>query len=1291
MTQIPEDNIRNENTSIEIPKDNTRNENLSKEKATEKNKMKQTILVKDKIKIKTLDDLGEIEEAKKHRSANRPLHKISDFNNKVNFCWCCNLPCEEKGIIEPFHYCDSVNKFSECGLGVSFYFYFFRFLIFILLICICVIVISMMVFNKHYTKGINRVCNNSFKKYGFNNLTLCEGYVTEVKEDLNVYVRFMKDWVLTFSSDNIRIYYLLHSNITGESDNAEDVIINYSFLNFFLLITVFILNIGYIILINARAKKNKFKNLSIRDYTVLISNAKHILIDYFHEMKRQNPGYVYQSQQLVENTEDFIEHVKKYILEDKDLTELKINNVNLCYDLGEFMVLRDKLERCKEKIFKIKNNPYLIKINSKKANLIKERYYYFMPLEDFGIHCLRIRDKPLKEIEKEKKELEKKIEYEIKNNYQKISEENFTGYMFVSFEYIKDKEKIMAKYPNQFFDIMLHFFKNIKYYLCCCCVSKGENIKFNKIKGIDVDDPPEPEDLYWENFKYNGRNRFIRIVIFFLICILIIGVSFCIVLGFTYWQNKITDNEKNINLFVKYLLSLFITIITAILNAVLELLLEKFTFLERHLSRTNYYLSLSVKIAIFTFLNSAVVPLIAKELAVKKRIKDISYNIDRNNLIVDDMFVMFLVNAFVTPIFWTLNIPYLIKKIRIYCLEKKKNPNQSHYMTQRQLNKLYEYPDMYISYKYAYLAKTTAMSIFYLPIFPMGFIISFLGFILGYLLELYNFTHLYKRPEMLDESITRAYTDNFIIILFIGGIGDFFFFYEIFPNKGFSIANFVIFLVLIFVPYTKFINCNFIGEKKKSERYPESLTEVYLDFYIDYQRHNPFTKRLALRHYLDELKKEGNLSDNAYQMAKENLDKLNLMEIYYGISRGNIPIIHQSVMANTNNYSISGKNINLRRSSVKNDVRQSIQDQKEKQRYFDYQMNLIFKPRQSNLESIIEEPDKYPMDTTEDEIDTKDRLINAYNNPLAINMGLGPLPMDYNVYNTIPLDESKDNEPNDNEIVDNSIQEFKNKNSKDIRDKIKKDIDNYRNKKNSEEKIKKENKNISNNSITESSLDMNKNNPNFALHKSDQDSESKEINVNMPFKASIHQSQNTITNKNIMSSTNSLAYKNKNLEQDNNRMPLDTSMQNINEINEKDNSDNEINNDFGNLYDIDSSKNKINNEDNNNLNLENNLINNYNNSDSKNLTNLVHQNEGSNNQNNDDINQSINKNVNINNISPIRLSKSSFSDNLNLDNKDINNIAFPLDNEQNNINLSKSFNKENNNDFEFKAQPEDSE
>ena len=1230
----------------DIPKDNLRKVGTSKENSLDKIPVKQTVLVKNKIKKKTLDDLGEIEEAKKHRSANRPLHKIAEFNSNVNFCWCCNLPCKEKGIIEPFHYCDSVDKFSECGLGISFYFYFFRFLIFVFFISICVIIISMMVFNKHYTKGINRVCNNSYKKLGYNNFTLCEGFVTETEEDLNLYSRFMKDWVLTFSSDNIRVYYLLHNTLTNDSDNSEDVIINYSLLNFYFLVTIFAINICYIILINARTKKTKLRNLSIRDYTVLVSNSKHILVDYFNEMRKQNPAYIYQSQQMVENTEDFISHVKKYILEEKGLNDLRINNINMCYNLGQYMDLRDELENCKEKIF-------MIKINSKKGDLIKDRYYYFIPLDFIWIYCIRCKDKPLVTLEKQKKDLEKQIEFEINNNFEVISEKNFTGYMFVSFELIQDKEKILQKYPHQFFDIVVDFFKNIKFYICCCCISKGEKIKFNKIKGIDVDDPPEPEDLYWENFKYTGRQRFFRILLFFLACILIIGVSFAIVLGFTYWQNKITANEKNINLFVKYLLSLFITIIIALLNAALEYLLEKFTHWERHLSRTNYYLSLSIKIAIFTFLNSAVVPLIAKELAVKKRIKDISYNIDRNNLIVDDMFVMFLVNAFVTPIFWTLRIPYWFKRIKIYLLEKKKNPDKEHYMTQRQLNIYYEFMDMNVSYKYAYLAKTAAMTFFYLPIFPMGFIISFLGFILGYLLELYNFTHLYKRPEMLDESISKAFADNFIIILFIGGIGDLFFFYEIFPSKAMSLVNFIVFLVLIFVPYTKFLVCNFIGEKNKSEYYPNALSDVYLEFYNDYQRQNPFTKKLGIKRYLDGLKNAGNLSDNAYQIAVENIDKLNLMEIYYEISRGKIPIHHQSAMANAINYSISGKNMLLRKSSINNDIRESTLDKKEKQKYFDNQINLIFKPRQSSLESIVEEPEKYPMDTVDDETDTKDRLINAYNNPIAINMGLGPLPMDYNIYDSIPITSSKLPNKNENINVNNSINDLKRKDSKDIRAKIKNDINNYRNKNNKKEK----NKNTSS-SLTDSSFIVERNininnyntnnvNNNIALPKNDYDSESKEININMPFKASIHQSQNT--NTNVKSSVNSLDYKNKiqnkNVTQDINKIPLDTTDHNINDA---------INN-----------NNPISNNDNTN-------------------NKYIPQDEVSNN-NKENVND-ISENKLVNDISGIDSNKIHFNDNINLDVDEIESEP-NLIRDKNNVNLSKSLNKENpnnhNNNNEF--------
>ena len=1245
----------------------------SKEQSIDKIPVKQTMLLKGKIKLKTLDDLGEIEEAKKHRSANRPLHKIKEFNDNVNFCWCCNLPCEEKGIIERFHYCDNIDKFSECGLGISFYFHFFRFLILILFLSICVIIISMMIFNRHYTKGINRVCNNSYKNLGYNNLSLCEGFVTEANENLNLYSRFMKDGILTFSSDNIKIYYLLHNSITNESENAEDVIINYSLLNFLLLITIFFINIGYIILINARAKKTKLKNLTIRDYTVLVSNSNHILIDYLNKMQKQNPNYITQSQLTVENTTDFIKHVNKYITED----ELKIYNVNLCYNLGQYMDLRDELEKCKEKIFKIKHDKHIININSEQGNLIKDRYYYKIPLSNFGIYCIKCRDKPLVYLEKQKSDLEKKIEYEI-NNFQILSESNFTGYMFVSFNYIKDKEEILKQHPNHFFDIMLDFFKNIKYYICCCCLSEGEKLKFGKKRGLHITDPPEPEDLYFENFKYSGRQRFLKFVLYFCICILIIGVSFLIVLGLTYWQNRITDNEKNSNLFVKYLLSLFITIIIAILNEVLEYLLEKFTFWERHLSRTNYYLSLSIKIAILTFLNSAIVPLIAKELAVKKRI-NINYNIDRNNLIVNDMFVMFLVNAIVTPIFWTLNVPFWYKKIRIHFLEKKNNPNQHHYMTQKELNKLYEYPDMRISYKYAYLMKTIAMSFFYLPIFPLGFIISFLGFVLGYFLELYNFTHIYKRPEMLDESITIAYANNFIFILFIGGVGDFFFFYEIFPNRAFSIINFVLFLVLIFVPYTKFLTCNFIGEKKKSDYYSRPLTEIYFTFYNDYQRQNPFTKRLGLTNYLKALRDKDYLSKNMYDLAIANIDQLNLMEIYYGISRGRIPSAHQSVIANTNNKTIFGKNEKLRQSLLNPNINDNEIDKKRKQKFFDSQINLIFGNRLSydNIPSFDEEPEKFPMDTIDEEAEKKDQLVNAFNYPLAINMGLGALPMDNNIYSSVPMTLSKRASYINN--FNNQEQNYPNKDSNEISIKINNDIQNYRNR---QSKLNKQ--------LGELSLNSETNNNNVInSSKNDFDSENKQMNINLPFKASINQSQNSKeTNINMKNSSNSI---NNNIissqkakeENDMGKIPLDTSEHDINantneEQKEKSDNSEDVNNNFNNLFDLESNKNKNNNQ--------NDIMDN---SDSK---NMIPMDAVSNNNISEKNNESNLINNNTDNISDIPISNNVKNDDINnvdnIDNIDEKDMPkFPsMDKDKINIELSKSedsdVNQDNNNELD---------
>ena len=121
----------------------------------------------------------------------------------------------------------------------------------------------------------------------------------------------------------------------------------------------------------------------------------------------------------------------------------------------------------------------------------------------------------------------------------------------------------------------------------------------------------------------------------------------------------------------------------------------------------------------------------------------------------------FIINSTITPALWTFYFPYLIKKLYQCHIEKGKEPDKNHYMTQKDLNELYLRPDINLANKYSYLVKTTAMCLFYFPIFPLGFIITFIGFIFGYFLEKFNFTHLCKRPEMIDEIITK--THSFII------------------------------------------------------------------------------------------------------------------------------------------------------------------------------------------------------------------------------------------------------------------------------------------------------------------------------------------------------------------------------------------------------------------------------------------------------------------------------------------------------------------------------------------------
>jgi hypothetical protein len=94
---------------------------------------------------------------------------------------------------------------------------------------------------------------------------------------------------------------------------------------------------------------------------------------------------------------------------------------------------------------------------------------------------------------------------------------------------------------------------------------------------------------------------------------------------------------------------------------IFQSLLNFLTKTEKLKSITNYYLSYSVKLALFSFLISGIIPLIC----------DVISNLENYEILISNMLVMFLANSIVTPLIWTFSPMYYLKQLQILALSLK--------------------------------------------------------------------------------------------------------------------------------------------------------------------------------------------------------------------------------------------------------------------------------------------------------------------------------------------------------------------------------------------------------------------------------------------------------------------------------------------------------------------------------------------------------------------------------------------------------------------------------------------
>ena len=867
-----------------------------------KNPQDKTIYIKKDLEAEEM-----LEKAEIHRQANRPLKKIKEFDGSMKFCQCCYNPLTDKTHVINFNFCDSTDEFAVFGTGISFYFFYIKYAIIILLLSFFILSLPSILITKNFTDELIDICEKIYsKKKGNINTTFpyCDGFI-DIKEDAIIYNNQII-FLLKFNSMNLKQYRNIYLNITNGNNAINKILINYHLIFFISLITLFAIHSIYTLLLFNINKQYDMSVTSPSDYAVIITNLQSAFDIVFSEInklnaiiknnKRKNysinnndisPEEEYHSYRKLfkkfqniglenfdkENqitfTDGFNEFLKNIICGNENGQQYDIYLINICYKINKFMSIKEKIEEINKQIYIAKNDPEQIKKNENLELTENKRRFFYYPLDIFDLYVcpFNLYEKTLRisKMEKEKEKLEKKLKIFF-NKAENLTQENFSGVVFVIFNSMKEKDKFLEKKTKNSFITIINSLSNLKYYLCSCCISTHKRKNFFLRHNISVEEAPEPEDIIYENLEFSWVQRLFRVLLAYFISFILILGCFFLILYLNNIQIKKSE-EENYNIVYRYLISTSISLVIAAINAIFQNILVILTKLEKQICMTNFFLSYSIKLTILTFLSSVIIPYLSSNFYETQ--------LNHDNLITN-CFTMFLSNSFIIPIFWTINLEFILKKLRKYII-KKKNKR----LPQKELNNLYELLDMDIAAKYSYITRTLLMAFFYLPIFPLGIPISCVGFIFSFFLEKYNFLKKYKKPIMLNSRIYEIYSKYFIINLFVASLGEYFFLKDAFSSKLWLLVNIILFGVLLIFPYNNFLSIDLIEINESDIKGEELYEDYFYNFFNDYERNNPMTKKKGIRHFLDKLLSKFLISQNEYETILKNHEHMNLLEIYY--------------------------------------------------------------------------------------------------------------------------------------------------------------------------------------------------------------------------------------------------------------------------------------------------------------------------------------------------------------------------------------------------------------------------
>lgn len=240
-----------------------------------------------------------------------------------------------------------------------------------------------------------------------------------------------------------------------------------------------------------------------------------------------------------------------------------------------------------------------------------------------------------------KQEIAKSMEtLEIAQEKQDVTVlEKVNSIVFVTFTRMRDAHEVLESNRTTFFSYLLEFiYVHLFRKQTKRCV-KGRNI-------ISFSNASYPTDITWENLSITIWSQFSSTLLSFLASIILLTLVSALFAYIRLYQNALRreTSEDDAGFWVYSIApSLLITVI----NLSLEVFLELVTKFELHLTTTRTNISITRKLIILLFVNTAVIPLVVNTAFGLEWFENIG--------LLNDVFMILIFNSVIPPLFYLLN------------------------------------------------------------------------------------------------------------------------------------------------------------------------------------------------------------------------------------------------------------------------------------------------------------------------------------------------------------------------------------------------------------------------------------------------------------------------------------------------------------------------------------------------------------------------------------------------------------------------------------------------------------